>query len=168
MRRVLHEPAVALSGGSFSLLFVFPVCRRGQSELDLGAKMTTTIQQRLQRLRNELLHLHKALVDSERVTYEQTIGSIPSPHHFLQLLTRDPWFAWLQPVSQLIVVMDEALEEKEPLTAAGVDALYRQARLLLIVSEEGEGFSKHYFDALQRDPDVVFAHAAVAKLLKRP
>ena len=62
--------------------------------------------------------------------------------------------------------MDEALEEKEPLTAANVDALFRQARLLLVVSEEGEGFSKHYFDALQRDPDVVLAHAEVARILK--
>ena len=115
-------------------------------------------------LRNELLALHKALVDSERVTYEQTIGTIPSPNHFLQLLTRDPWFAWLQPFSQLIVVMDEALDEKEPLTSA-VEALFQQARRLLVVSEEGDGFSKHYFDALQRDPDVVLAHAAVAKLL---
>jgi hypothetical protein len=127
--------------------------------------MTITVQQKLQRLRNELLVLHKALVDSERVTYEQTIGAIPSPNHFLQLLTGDPWFAWLQPISQLIVAMDEALDEKEPLTAAGVDALFRQTRLLLVVSEEGDGFSKHYFDALQRDPDVVFAHAEVAKLL---
>jgi hypothetical protein len=127
--------------------------------------MATNVKQRLQRLRDRLLDLHKALVDSERVTYEQTFGAIPSPNHFLQLLTRDPWFAWLQSVSQLIVVMDEALDEKEPLTAGAVDALFRQARLLLVVSEEGDGFSKHYFDALQRDPDVVLAHAEVAKLL---
>ena len=128
--------------------------------------MTMTVKQGFRRLRDDLLSLHKALVDSERVTYEQTIGAIPSPNHFLQLLTRDPWFAWLQPLSQLIVVMDEALDEKEPLTTAGVDALFQQTRNLLVVSEEGDGFSKHYFDALQRDPDVVLAHAEVAKLLK--
>jgi hypothetical protein len=127
--------------------------------------MTTTVKQRLQDLRNELLKLHKALLDSERVTYEQTFGAIPSPNHFLQLLTRDPWFAWLQPISQLIVVMDEALDEKEPLTPDAVEALFRQSRLQLVVSEDGDGFSKHYFDALQRDPDVVLAHAGVAKLL---
>jgi hypothetical protein len=123
-------------------------------------------KERFQQLRNELVALHKTLVDSERVTYEQTIGAIASPNHFLQLLTRDPWFAWLQPLSQLIVVMDEALDEKEPLTNPGVDALFDQARLLLVPTEEGHGFSKHYFDALQRDPDVVLAHADVAKLLK--
>jgi hypothetical protein len=127
--------------------------------------MTTPLQQRLQPLRNALLDLHKALVDSERVSYEQTIGTIPSPNHFLQLLTSDPWFAWLHPLSQLIVAMDEALDEKEPLTSAGVDALVNQTRLLLVASETGDGFPKHYFDALQRDPDVVLAHAVVAKLL---
>jgi hypothetical protein len=106
-----------------------------------------------------------ALVDSERVTYEQTMGAIKSPNHFLHLVTSDPWFAWLQPMSKLIVAMDEALDEKEPLTSAGVDTFLQQTRLLLVVSEEGDGFSKHYFDALQRDPDVVLAHAEVAKLI---
>jgi hypothetical protein len=127
--------------------------------------MATIAGQRLQQLRNVLLKLHKALVDSERVTYEQTMGAIQSPNHFLQLVTRDPWFAWLQPMSKLIVAMDEALDEKEPLTSAGVDTFLQQTRLLLVVSEEGDGFSKHYFDALQRDPDVVLAHAEVAKLI---
>ncbi len=119
----------------------------------------------LPELREALLHLHKTLVDSERVSYEQTMGSIQSPSHFLQLLTSDPWFAWLQPLSQLIVAMDEALEAEEPMTPAMVDALVKQTRRLLVASETGEGFSKHFDDALQRDPDVVLAQAAVAKLL---
>jgi hypothetical protein len=124
----------------------------------------TPIQQQLRQLRNALLELHKALVDSERVTYEKIIGAIQSPNQFLQLLTHDPWFAWLHPLSQLIVAMDETLDEKEPITRARVDALMHQARLLLVASEDGDGFSKHYFDALQRDPDVVLAHAKAAGL----
>src|SRR5882724_2143748 len=103
------------------------------------------IRQRLSEVRNALLDLHKALVDSERVSYEKTVGQIQSPNHFLQLLTNDAWFAWLQPFSQLIVAMDEALEEKQPLTKAGVDALANQTRFLLVASESGEGFSGHYF-----------------------
>lgn len=122
------------------------------------------VRQRLQSLRNALLSLHKALVDSERVEYEKTIGKIQSPNHFLQLLTSDPWFAWLSPLSQLIVSMDEALDPKEPLTTAGAEALAGQANRLLVASETGDGFPSHYFVALQRDPDVVLAHAEVAKL----
>lgn len=116
-------------------------------------------------LRGALLNLHKALVDSERVSYEKTVGQIASPGHFLQLLTHDAWFAWLHPFSQLIVATDEALEAKAPLTAAVVDALVGEARQLLVASENGEGFSGHYFAALQRDPDVVFVHAEVAKII---
>jgi hypothetical protein len=123
----------------------------------------TPEQERLRRdlsaLRGALLALHKALLDSERATYEQTIGPIKSRNDFLQLLIRDPWFAWLHPLSQLIVALDEAMDEKEPLTAAVADALANQARGLLVASEQGEGFSTHYFEALQRDPDVVLAHA---------
>ena len=120
---------------------------------------------RLTEIRHALVRLHKALVDYDRVRYEKTVGAIQSPNHFLELLMRDPWFAWLQPFSQLIVAMDETLEQKEPLTMAGVEALVKQTRLLLVVSETGEGVSRHYFDALQRDPDVVLAHAEVSKLI---
>ena len=121
-------------------------------------------RKRLAELRHALLKLHKTLVDSERVGYERTIGKIQSPNHFLQLLTTDPWFAWLRPLSQLIVAMDEALDADEPLTLATVEALVRQADLMLVVSETSEGFSGHYHEALQRDPDVVLAHAEVVKL----
>jgi hypothetical protein len=129
-------------------------------------EMGDSAQTRLKQIRDALLALHKALIDAERVSYEQTIGRIKSPNHFLELLMGDPWFAWLQPMSQLIVAMDEALEEKDaPLTDGAVAAMASQTRLLLQVSEEGDGTSKHYFEALQRDPGVVLAHAEVAKLV---
>src|SRR5260370_8770867 len=123
--------------------------------------MATPLQQRLQSIRNALLDLHKALVDSERVNYEQTFGAIPSPNHLLQLLTRDPWFAWLHPLSKLIVAMDEALADKEPLTNADINALFHQTRLLLAVSESADGLSKHYFYAIQGDPALALSLAAV-------
>ena len=120
----------------------------------------------MQSIRDALLDLHKALVDSERIGYEQALGPIPSPNHFLNLLTSDPWFAWLQPLSRLIVTMDAALDAKEPLTAERADALVGEARQILVVSEEGDGFPRSYFEALQRDPDVIFAHARVVNLIR--
>jgi hypothetical protein len=124
--------------------------------------------QRLGEVRQALVHLHKTLVEYDRVRYEKTVGTIPSPNHFLELLTRDPWFAWLHPISQLVVSMDQALDEKEPLTVAVTDALVKQAGSLLVPSETGEGFSKHYFDALQEDPDVVLAHGEAVRLIRQP
>ena len=122
------------------------------------------VRQRLTELRDALLRLHKALMESERIGYEKTFGKISSPFQFLKLLTEDPWFAWFRPVSQLIAAMDETLDAKEPLTPAAVDELISRAKIMLVPTEGGEGFSQHYDEALQRDPNVVFAHACrVAK-----
>jgi hypothetical protein len=122
---------------------------------------------RLTEIRHALVRLHKALVDYDRVRYEKTVGAIQSPNHFLGLLMRDPWFAWLHPLSELIVSMDQALDEKEPLTAATAGALIKEAGALLVPTAEGHTFSKHYFDALQDEPDVVLAHAAVVQLIRK-
>lgn len=121
-------------------------------------------RERLRSLRRALLDLHKTLVESERITYEQAVGTIPSPNHFLKLLTTDPWFAWLHPLSLLLVAIDTALDEDpDPVTPEVVQALVKQAGVLLTPSEEGDGFPRSYFEALQRDPDVVLAHGAAAR-----
>lgn len=115
-------------------------------------------------LRDALLKLHKALIDSERIGYEQTFGSITSPANFLRLLTQDPWFAWLRPLSGFITVIDETLDGEEPITIRHVHKFTIRARAMLVVDESGEGFGRQYFEALQRDPDVVLAHGEVVKL----
>ena len=115
-------------------------------------------------LREAVLQLHKALVDSERVEYERAFGPVGSATDFLRLLATDPWFAWLSPLTRLLVSMDEAIEGEEPMTAQQVNGMTTETFGLLVTDEGGEGFGRHYFNALQRDPDVVMAHAAVAKL----
>ncbi len=120
----------------------------------------------LEKLREALLELHKTLVDSERVGYEAALGPIPSPNHFLRLLSSDPWFAWLLPLSGLIVTIDEALDRRIPLSPKEAQGLLTQTRRLLVASEEGHGFPRSYFEALQRDPDVIFAHSRVVLLLR--
>ncbi len=120
----------------------------------------------LRKVREALLTLHKTLVDSERIGYEATVGPIPSPNHFLRLLSSDPWFAWLQPLSRLIVTIDESLDRRIPLSPVETNDLLQRTRRLLVASDEGHGFSRSYFEAFQRDPDVVFAHSRVSLLLR--
>jgi len=115
-----------------------------------------------------LLRLHKALLDDERLAYERVHGRIASNGAFLQLVLGDPWFAWLRPLSQLMVTVDELDESREPAAPDDVAALLASVRTLLTPSEEGEGFSRQYYDALQRNPDVGSAHAEVRALLARP
>lgn len=114
-------------------------------------------------LHGALLKLHKALLDSERLLYEKNVGPIQSPNHFFQLLTGDPYFAWLRPVSQLIVAIDETLDAHEPLTKADLDAIMSRSVFLLVPMKMGGEFGERYVAALQRDPRVVLTHAQVAK-----
>ena len=53
------------------------------------------VRPRLTDLRNGLLHLHKALLDSESATYDNDIARITSKGQLLELVLHDPWFAWL-------------------------------------------------------------------------
>jgi hypothetical protein len=121
--------------------------------------------QRLTDLRNGLLSLHKTLLDSERAIYERDIARIKSTTDFLKLVLYDPWFNWLHELSELIVLIDETLDAKEPPDGITADRLIAQAQELLTPNEAGRGFEKRYFEALQRDPDVVLAHAKTRKLV---
>ncbi len=121
------------------------------------------IRRPLMELHDALLRLHKTLLDSERVVYEKEIGPIQSPNHFFHLLTCDPWFAWLRPISQLIVAIDETLDANEALTGGSIDAVMNQSVFLLVPKRIGGAFGERYVAALQRDPRVVLAHAKVAK-----
>ncbi len=127
---------------------------------------TSGARERLTDLRQALLQLHKMLIDAERRTSERTFGTIGTPYHFLHLLTSDPWFAWLAPVTQLLAVMDERLDDPDPLTVAAVEDFAQRMKILLVPTETGEGFSRHYDEALQRSPDVLFAHVTLAKMLR--
>ena len=119
----------------------------------------------LRTLRHALLRLHKALVDSERVTYERVQGRVATKGELLQLVIHDSWFVWLRPVSELIVRLDGLLESDEPSIVAEGAGVTTEIRQLLTPAEGGPGFATHYFEALQRDPAVVLAHADVMRSL---
>ncbi len=114
-------------------------------------------------LRNQLLSLHKLLMNAERTAYEKEGNVIHSPMHFLQLLTEHERFVWLRQLSQMVVKMDEAMEEKPPMTKERADALVGEARHLLTGSEEPGSFAVRYAKAREREAAVTVAHAEICK-----
>ena len=116
-------------------------------------------RERLSGVRDALLRLHKALLESERVGYERSTGRIRSSQEFLQLALKDEWFAWLRPVSELIVQIDELLDGENPLTDELASAIVERTRTLLT---DGQApFGRQYHELLQRDPGVLVAHGGV-------
>ncbi len=121
--------------------------------------------QRLQKARLLLLRLHKALLDSERITYEQVYGDIPSRGDFLRLVLGHEWFSWLRPMSQFIVQIDEALSAKEPITLNQANELLQEASALVKPSNQGSTPEQRYYHAIQRDPNIALMHAELSQLL---
>ena len=117
-------------------------------------------------LRLQLLDLHKVLLDDAKSAYELDRGRVGTNATLLQLVINDPWFAWLHSLSELIVRIDELLARDSPATESDASALLDGAERLLIASETGDAFQKRYFEALQRQPAVVLAHAAVRRTFK--
>jgi|SRR5271163_1748958 len=126
---------------------------------------TDPVKNRLTELSKGLLGLHKTLLDSERATYERDIARIGSSGELLKLVLYDPWFAWLHELSEFIVLIDETVDAQEPPQGIDAERLIAQAWELLAPNENGTGFAKRYFEALQRDPDVVLAHGRMRKVL---
>jgi hypothetical protein len=122
---------------------------------------------RLDQLSRALIRLHKMLLDGERVAYERVHGRVTSNGEFLHLLLGHDCFAWLRQLSQSMAKLDE-LSEGEDVSARGaISDLLASLRTLLMPSEEGEEFGRRYYDALQRDPNVVLAHESVRELLRQ-
>ncbi|MGQ0646923.1 MAG: hypothetical protein ACT4P7_05100 [Gemmatimonadaceae bacterium] len=121
----------------------------------------------LRDLRLDLLRLHKALLDAERIRYERTHGRVETGSALLQIVANNPAFGWLRPLTALIVAFDEELDAKEPLSAAGARELLDEARTLLAPDESGEDFQRNYNRVIQADPDALFTHTEVVRFLGR-
>lgn len=117
----------------------------------------------LRELRTVLLHLHKTLLDWQRAEFEQDRGPMPATQ-LLQFIFNDEAFAWLRPMSGLIVAIDEALAAKPPESPA-ISPLIAQARDLAAPAA-GSAYSARYQTALQELPEAVLAHRDLVTLLK--
>jgi hypothetical protein len=114
----------------------------------------------LRDLSKALLPLHRALIEAARDDYAFAYGTSVGPAQLLQLVTDDPFFAWLKPMTSLIVEIDEM---------ARVDFEPQAARALAgRVEQLFEGaFNERYVPLLQRDVDVAVAHAAFRRALAK-
>ena len=117
-------------------------------------------------LRRALLPLHKTLLEWERKTYEREHGRKMAGGELLQVITTAPQFAWLSPISGLIVRIDQALDGEAPDAPVDVDAIITQARRLVAPDQTEKPYAERYLTALQEVPDVVVAHGKVTAILK--
>jgi hypothetical protein len=117
---------------------------------------------RLVAVRPLLLDLHRQMLEAERADVERFQGRLADAE-FLQIATGGLRMAWLTPLSELIVALDEALEADPGDEAAQVDATAIIARVSALIAppDPATAFGRRYLVMLQQNPAVVMAHSAL-------
>lgn len=114
--------------------------------------MSTTTQ-----LHSGLLELHGALLALVRAEYERVHGVIQGSGAMLQLVLGDEAFAWLRPLSKLLVDLDDPDVVRDAAAArAAVERLLGA----------GSAFGDRYRTMLDAHPDLAAEHAHVMRVVR--
>jgi hypothetical protein len=126
-------------------------------------------EETLRSARLPLLALHKAVLSAERRGVEKAHGRM-SGAEFLQVVSDPVRYGWLKPFSELILAIDETLEvdgEDDEETTATPTELLERARDLLLPPKGNTPFGRRYLSLMQREPELVMTHSALARQLGR-
>ena len=107
-----------------------------------------------------LIPLHRALIEAARSDYSFAYEPVDQPTHLLRLVNDHPFFAWLKPITSLIVDIDELARRDFELTEA--TAIADRIDRMFGPTPDQE-FASRYIPILQRDVDVAIGHAEVRK-----
>jgi hypothetical protein len=121
------------------------------------------------KLSSTLRELHRALIERARRDYEQENATVVQPAQFLQLLITDPAFAWLRPLSELMVDID-LVREAEPELRDEVSAAIRPVVEHLLSPRAGSGppggLGERYWKYVEDDPHVAMAHGGIRQAIR--
>jgi hypothetical protein len=120
---------------------------------------------KLDRMAAAMRTLHKALIDQTQREYERSHGKVNSPYALFALVTSDPAFAWLQPMTRLIVEMEDLVGRKEkPPEEPEVAEMRKKVDGLLTTS--GDPFSDKYLGLIQSSPEIAVENGKLHSTLR--
>lgn len=126
--------------------------------------MTKDLKTRADDLARALRDLHKTLIHAEA-------GDDPAyenPYTLLFAVIGNPRFSWLEGMSQLIVLLDEARTDKEGALTEAVlaDAVASARRLIGEGTDHDPQFRLRHLMAVQNAPDVAIATGKLRGVLE--
>ena len=119
-------------------------------------------------LRRALRELHRALVEraSRDYVYAHERLSQPAPGELLQMLTKDPEFAWLRGLSELMVDIDTARDDDKGRDEAALQVRSAVERFVSPADTNSpDEFAQRYWPYVHQDPHVAMAHAAIKQAI---
>lgn len=122
--------------------------------------------EKLKTTRDELLKLHKTLMEIEKESYEAENGKI-TPTQLLQLLFDNERFTWLRTISILVTEIDEMFADKKGIDEDLAVALLEKTNQLFDESDEFSEFKAKYQANLDTESLVGIHHEKLMKLLQK-
>ena len=119
---------------------------------------------KLDRMAEAMRVLHKALIDFTQHEYERTHGKVKNPYALFALVAHDPAFAWLQPMTKLIVEIEDLVGRPLP-PPAKHDVLETRKKIDGLLVTVGDPFSTRYLALLQSSPEVAAEHGRFQSVL---
>jgi hypothetical protein len=119
---------------------------------------------KLEELAGALRSVHKSLIESTRRDYEKVHGRISSPYTLFSLVAHDPAFAWLQPMTRLIVELED-VQGRRSSPVAGDDLSRARRAVGELIGSGPADFTAAYQARVQVDPDVAVEHGRLHALL---
>ncbi len=123
--------------------------------------MSNELTMRARTLSGALQAFHKALISAEAGDDQR----LANPYTLLFATINDPRFAWVRPLGQLIVDLDEMAAD-EAFTATHMEAFEeRAASFIGLGKNEDPLFRLNYLMAVQKLPDVGLSAGRLRKML---
>ena len=116
-----------------------------------------TLRASLRELSKALLPLHRHLIEAAKSDYAFAYKPVESPGHLLRLLNDDPFFAWLKPMTSIIVDIDEMV--RRDFEKGDAKAIVDRVQHFLA--------NENYVMMLQREVEIATEHAAMRKVLAK-
>ena len=121
---------------------------------------------RIAGLRHELLELHRAVLDAQRIEYERGHGRIETSGELLGLVLNHPEFDWIRSLSALIAQMDEWADDGDAASDEELDNIVGAFRNLIRPDGENREFGCRYWKMVEDLPEVTVAHVKVWRLVQ--
>lgn len=122
--------------------------------------------EKLKEIRNELLSLHKTLLNIERANYEVKYGQVTNIQLF-NLLFEHEKFIWLREISILVSEVDELFAAKEGVDVERAKDLFSRTMVLFDEGDQYQDFKKKYQANLDTETRVALHHLKIHELLDK-
>jgi hypothetical protein len=141
-----------------------------KAQIATGAKtvrMTTESERggQLRTLSRALQDVHRGLIDVSRDRYELANGPVRNKGELFQLLLHDETFAWLGPLSRLIVEIDELVARDPAPTEAEAAAMAAVVQAFTSSSDDPAAFGSRYVALLASDPRAAMSYIGLRDAL---